>query len=229
MLDKPTILIVEDDAEIRQFLQSSLQLNGFITASASTIEAAKQQFLSAKPALTILDLNLPDGDGAAFIESIRSYSDLPIIILSAKQSEQEKVRCFDLGADDYIAKPFGVQELLARVRVSLKRMRKMSLRDDVYQVEALQIDVVNQWVKLGDTTLHLTPIEFKLIFHLAQKPGKVFTHRQLLSAVWGDEYMDEIHYLRIHMGRLRAKIEQNPAMPRYILTESGIGYRLAAH
>lgn len=229
MLDKPTILIVEDDAEIRQFLQSSLQLNGFITASASTIEAAKQQFLSAKPALTILDLNLPDGDGATFIESIRSYSDLPIIVLSAKQSEQEKVRCFDLGADDYIAKPFGVQELLARIRVSLKRTGKMTLRDDVYQVDALQIDVVNQWVMLGDTTLHLTPIEFKLIFYLAQKPGKVFTHRQLLSAVWGDEYMDEIHYLRIHMGRLRAKIEQNSAMPRYILTESGIGYRLAAH
>ncbi len=229
MLDKPTILIVEDDAEIRQFLQSSLQLNGFITASASTIEAAKQQFLSAKPALTILDLNLPDGDGATFIESIRSYSDLPIIVLSAKQSEQEKVRCFDLGADDYIAKPFGVQELLARIRVSLKRTGKMTLRDDVYQVDALQVDVVNQWVRLGDTTLHLTPIEFKLIFYLAQKPGKVFTHRQLLSAVWGDEYMDEIHYLRIHMGRLRAKIEQNSAMPRYILTESGIGYRLAAH
>ena len=229
MLDKPTILIVEDDAEIRQFLQSSLQLNGFITVSASTIEAAKQQFLSAKPTLTILDLNLPDGDGATFIESIRSYSDLPIIVLSAKQSEQEKVRCFDLGADDYIAKPFGVQELLARIRVSLKRTGKMTLRDDVYQVEALQIDVVNQWVKLGDDTLHLTPIEFKLIFLLAQRPGKVFTHRQLLSTVWGDEYMDEIHYLRIHMGRLRAKIEQNPAMPRYILTESGIGYRLAAH
>lgn len=229
MLDKPTILIVEDDAEIRQFLQSSLQLNGFLTASASTIEAAKQQFLSAKPALTILDLNLPDGDGAAFIESIRCYSDLPIIVLSAKQSEHEKVRCFDLGADDYIAKPFGVQELLARIRVSLKRTGKMTLRDDVYQVEALKIDVVNQWVKLGDATLRMTPIEFKLIFHLAQKPGKVFTHRQLLSAVWGDEYMDEIHYLRIHMGRLRAKIEQNPAMPRYILTESGIGYRLAAH
>lgn len=229
MLDKPTILIVEDDAEIRQFLQSSLQLNGFITASASTIEAAKQQFLSAKPALTILDLNLPDGDGATFIESIRSYSDLPIIVLSAKQSEQEKVRCFDLGADDYIAKPFGVQELLARIRVSLKRACKMTLRDDIYQVDALQIDVVNQWVKLGDTTLHLTPIEFKLIFLLTQRPGKVFTHRQLLSTVWGDEYMDEIHYLRIHMGRLRAKIEQNPAMPRYILTESGIGYRLAAH
>ncbi len=229
MLDKLTILIVEDDAEIRQFLQSSLQLNGFLTASASTIEAAKQQFLSAKPALTILDLNLPDGDGATFIKSMRSYSDLPIIVLSAKQSEQEKVRCFDLGADDYIAKPFGVQELLARIRVSLKRTGKMTLRDNVYQVEVLQIDVVNQWVKLGDATLHLTPIEFKLIFHLAQRPGKVFTHRQLLSAVWGDEYMDEIHYLRIHMGRLRAKIEQNPAMPRYILTESGIGYRLAAH
>jgi two-component system KDP operon response regulator KdpE len=228
MLDKPSILVVEDDAEIRQFLQSSLQLNGFVTVCVSKIEEAKQHFLSAKPALTILDLNLPDGDGAELIATVRQSSDLPIIVLSAKQSEQEKVRCFDLGADDYIAKPFGVQELLARIRVSLKRTRKMSLRDDVYQIDALQIDVANQWVKLGDTTLHLTPIEFKLIFHLAQKPGKVFSHRQLLSAVWGSEYVDEIHYLRIHMGRLRAKIEHNPAMPRYILTESGIGYRLAA-
>jgi two-component system KDP operon response regulator KdpE len=229
MLDKPYILVVEDDAEIIQFLQSSLHLNGYVVMCVSQLEEAKQHFARFKPLLTILDLNLPDGDGAEFITSIRHYSDLPIIVLSAKQSEQEKVRCFDLGADDYIAKPFGVEELLARIRVSLKRTSKMSLRDDVYRADALEIDLANQSVKLNHQAVHLTPIEFKLLFYLAQKPGKAFTHRQLLSAVWGSEYVDELHYLRIHMGRLRARLEHNPATPRYILTEAGIGYRLAAN
>lgn len=229
MSDKAHILIVEDDAEIRQFLQSSLQLNGYNTSCVSQLKDAVHHFPDLKPLLTILDLNLPDGDGAEFISNIRSYSDLPIIVLSAKHSEYEKVRCFDLGADDYISKPFGIQELLARIRVSLNRIDKMTLRDDVYLVGKLEIDIANQLVKLFDQPLHLTPIEFKLLFHLAQKPGKVFTHRQLLSAVWGSEFVDEIHYLRIHMGRLRARLEENPATPRYILTEAGIGYRLAAN
>jgi two-component system, OmpR family, KDP operon response regulator KdpE len=229
MSDKDFILIVEDDAEIRQFLQSSLHLNGYASICVSQLKDAKQHFSQSKPILTILDLNLPDGDGAEFIKSIRSYSDLPIIVLSAKHSEQEKVRCFDLGADDYISKPFGIQELLARIRVSLNRISKMTLRDDVYHVGALEIDMSNKLVKLSDKPLHLTPTEFKLLFQLVQKPGKAFTHRQLLSSVWGSEYVDEIHYLRIHMGRLRARVEENPAIPRYILTEAGIGYRLAAN
>lgn len=229
MSNNPYILIVEDDVEIKQFLQSSLQLNGYSVVCVTHLEDAKQHFAQVKPLLTILDLNLPDGDGSEFITSIRAYSDLPIIVLSAKQSEQEKVRCFDLGADDYLAKPFGIQELLARIRVSLKRTSKMSLRDDVYLADALEIDMANQTVKLNNQPVHLTPIEFKLLFQLAQKPGKVFTHRQLLSAVWGSEYVDELHYLRIHMGRLRARLEENPATPQYILTEAGIGYRLAAN
>lgn len=229
MQDKPYILIVEDDVEIRQFLQSSLHLNGYASNCVALLQEAKQHFAQFKPLLTILDLNLPDGDGVEFISNIRSYSDLPIIVLSAKHSEQEKVRCFDLGADDYISKPFGIQELLARIRVSLNRTSKMTLRDDIYQVDSLEIDIVNQLVKISGQPLHLTPIEFKLLFQLVQKPGKVFSHRQLLSAVWGSEYVDEIHYLRIHMGRLRARLEENPATPRYILTEAGIGYRLASH
>lgn len=229
MSAKPYILVVEDDAEIKQFLQSSLQLNGYSVRCVSQLAEAKQHFARAKPLLTILDLNLPDGDGVDFITDIRQTSDLPIIVLSAKQSEQEKVRCFDLGADDYIAKPFGIEELLARIRVSLKRSSKMSLRDDVYQAGDLEIDLANQSVKLNKLAVHLTPIEFKLLFYLAQKPGKAFSHRQLLTAVWGSEYVDELHYLRIHMGRLRARLEQNPATPRYILTEAGIGYRLAAN
>jgi two-component system KDP operon response regulator KdpE len=229
MSDKPLILIVEDDAEIRQFLQSSLELNGYSTACVGQLQEAKDYFEGNKPQLTILDLNLPDGDGANFIGNIRRYSDMPVIVLSAKQAEQEKVKCFDLGADDYLAKPFGVQELLARIRVTLKRTHRMNLRDDIYKVGALTIDLINQSVKLNEAPLHLTPIEFKLLFQLAQKPGKVFSHRQLLNAVWGSEYVDETHYLRIHMGRLRARIEVNSATPRYILTEAGIGYRLAAN
>lgn len=228
MSDKPLILIVEDDLEISQFLQSSLTTSGYQTLCAHTLAKAIDLFVSHKPALMILDLNLPDGDGLSFIEHVRLSSDLPILVLSARQSEQEKVSCFNLGADDYLAKPFGVNELLARIKVTIKRTSMMMLRDDVFSVGDLQIDTANASVLLKNHPLHLTPIEFKLLFVLAKRPGKVFTHRQLLSEVWGAEYIDDIHYLRIHMGRLRARIEINPATPRYILTEVGIGYRLAA-
>lgn len=228
MSDKNTILIIEDDLQISQFLQSSLITNGYHSFCASTIASGKQLFNEHKPALIILDLNLPDGDGRDFITHVRTSSDIPILVLSARQSEQEKVDCFDLGADDYLAKPFGVNELLARVKVSLKRTAMMSLRDDVFKLDDLEIDTVNSSVLLNKQPIHLTPIEFKLLFLLAKKPGKVFTHRQLLTEVWGAEYIDDTHYLRIHMGRLRARLEKNPAEPRYILTEVGIGYRLAA-
>ncbi len=233
MPDKSTnviipILIIEDDLQINQFLQSSLKMNSYHTFSSSTIAGGKSLFNEHKPALIILDLNLPDGDGRDFIEHVRISSDIPILVLSARQSEQEKVDCFTLGADDYLAKPFGVNELLARVKVSLKRAAMMSLRDDVFQLDDLEIDTANTRVLLNQQQVHLTPIEFKLLFILAKKPGKVFTHRQLLTEVWGAEYVDDTHYLRIHMGRLRARLEKNPAAPRYILTEVGIGYRLAA-
>ena len=228
MLNNALILIIEDDAEISQFLQTSLKASGYLTISATTIMSAKSLLLSHKPALAILDLNLPDGDGRDFISHVRVHSDIPILVLSARQSELEKVACFDLGADDYLAKPFGVNELLARVKVSLKRTAMMSLRDDIFKLDDLMIDTVNSSVLLNNTPLHLTPIEFKLLFLLASKPGKVFSHRQLLAEVWGAEYVDDTHYLRIHMGRLRARLEKNTAMPRYILTEAGIGYRLAA-
>lgn len=228
MLDNPYILVVEDDAEISQFLQSSLRLNAYKVQCMPTLESATAHLTTNKPILTILDLSLPDGDGSSLISHIRAYSDLPIIVLSARHLETEKVKCFDLGADDYLAKPFGIEELLARIRVHLKRSSMMSLRDHVYEVGDLTIDLENQAIKLKNLPLHLTPIEFKLLLELAKKPGKAFSHRHLLSAVWGSEYVDDIHYLRIHMGRLRARIEENPATPRFILTEPGIGYRLAA-
>jgi two-component system, OmpR family, KDP operon response regulator KdpE len=227
MSDKSLILIIEDDLQISQFLQSSLKANGYHSFCASTIAGGKLLFNGHKPALIILDLNLPDGDGLDFITHVRTSSDIAILVLSARQSEHEKVECFDLGADDYLAKPFGVNELLARVKVSLKRTAMMSLRDNVFKLDDLEIETVNSIVLLNKQPVHLTPIEFKLLFILASKPGKVFTHRQLLTAVWGAEYVDDTHYLRIHMGRLRTRLEKNPATPRYILTEVGIGYRLA--
>ena len=228
MPDKSLILIIEDDAQISQFLQSSLKANGYSSISARTLLEGKQLASEQKPAIIILDLNLPDGDGRDFISYLRTHSDIPILVLSARQLEQEKVACFDLGADDYLAKPFGVNELLARVRVSLKRTAMMTLRDDIFKLDDLIIDQANTMVLLNQQPAHLTPIELKLLLVLVQKPGKVFTHRQLLSAVWGSEYVDDTHYLRIHMGRLRARLEKNTAAPRYILTEAGIGYRLAA-
>ena len=227
MLNKH-ILIIEDDLQISQFLQSSLKANGYHTLCAHSIVDGKRIFDADKPALLILDLNLPDGDGREVISYVRSNSDIPILVLSARQAEQEKVDCFNDGADDYLAKPFGVNELLARVKVALKRTAMMSLRDDVYHVDELTIETINSTVLLNQQHVHLTPIEYKLLFILVTKPGKAFTHRQLLSDVWGAEYVDDTHYLRIHMGRLRARLEKNPTTPRYILTESGIGYRLAA-
>jgi two-component system, OmpR family, KDP operon response regulator KdpE len=228
MADSKLILIVEDDMQISQFLQSSLKVNGYQTISATTITASKRLLNEHKPTLILLDLNLPDGEGGDFIKYVRINSDIPIIVLSARQTEQEKVDCFNLGADDYLAKPFGVNELLARIKVSLKHIAMMTLRDDKYELDELSIDRANTLVKLDSEILHLTPIEFKLLFCLAKAPGKVFTHRQLLTEVWGAEYINDTHYLRIHMGRLRARIEKNPANPRYILTEIGIGYRLAS-
>jgi two-component system KDP operon response regulator KdpE len=228
MLNKQSILIIEDDLQISQFLQSSLTANGYTTLRATTIADGKQLLSEHKPAIILLDLNLPDGDGCDFISHLRIHSDIPILVLSARQTEQEKVDCFNLGADDYLAKPFGINELLARIKVLLKHIARMTLRDDVFRIDDLSIDTANSLVQLNQEVIHLTPIEFKLLFSLAKKPGKVFTHRQLLTEVWGAEYVNDTHYLRIHMGRLRARLEKNAATPRYILTEVGIGYRLAA-
>jgi len=222
-------LIVEDDKAISQFLASSLMGLGLDTTIAHNIEQALQSLKTKKPQLMILDLELPDGDGKDLLRQVREYSDIPIIVLSARQSEQEKVACFNLGADDYLAKPFGVQELLARVQVALRHATMMTLRDHVYSLDGLVVDLASNLVTLHGEPLHLTPLEFKLLTALARMPGKIFTHRQLLMTVWGEEYCDDTHYLRIHMGRLRAKIEKNPASPRFIVTEAGIGYRLAAN
>ena len=228
MSERARILVVEDDQEISRFIFSSLAAAGYLPSVAVDLAQAQKTFWDTRPELVILDLGLPDGDGKDWVATLRQRSDVPVLILSARQSEREKVACLDCGADDYLAKPFGVSEMLARVRVALRRAAMMSLRDHVYEVEALRIDLARGAAELHGEALRLTPIEFKLLMMLAQHPGKVITHRQLLAAVWGSEYVDETHYLRIHMGRLRAKIEAIPAEPRFLLTEPGIGYRIAA-
>lgn len=228
MAEHPRILLVEDDREISRFISSSLSAAGYLPLVAANLAEARNIFREARPVLVILDLGLPDGDGKGWLAELRLRSDAPVLVLSARQSEKEKVACLDAGADDYLAKPFGVDEMLARIRVALRRAAMMSMRDHLYEVDGLCIDLTAGTVELNGASVKLTPIEYKLLMQLAQHPGKVMTYRQLLTAVWGGEYVDETHYLRIHMGRLRAKIEAIPAEPRFLLTDPGIGYRIAA-
>ena len=228
MSDGVSILLIEDDPEIGRLLTATLHAAGFQPFLASTLAEAQRQVERHTVVLVILDLGMPDGEGRDFIRSLRRHSDLPIIVLSARQSELEKVQALNAGADDYLEKPFGVEELLARIRVALRRLSMMNLRDDLYEVSGLSIDRKAGEVARNGTPVHLSPIEFKLLMLLAQRPGRIFPHRELLKAVWGSEYVDDTHYLRIHMGRLRAKLEIDPSQPRYLLTELGIGYRLAA-
>lgn len=227
MTEAASILVVEDDRQISHFLLASLTAAGFRPLLAQTLAEAQRSVQVQPPQLVILDLGLPDGDGTDFIRMLREHSDLPILVLSARQAEQQKVLSLNLGADDYLEKPFGVEELLARVRVALRRLRLMTLRDQVHEVGSLRIDRAGGTVTRDGLPVHLSPIEFKLLMLLAQRPGRIYPHRELLQAVWGAEYVDDTHYLRIHMGRLRAKLEADPGEPRYLLTELGIGYRLA--
>lgn len=221
------ILIVEDDEQIAHFLVASLSAAKYVPKLAKSLEEANKCLVDNTPKLMILDLGLPDGDGKDLIRQARKQFDFPIIVLSARQEEQEKIVALNEGADDYLSKPFNVEELLARINVCLRRTQKMSMRDQCYQYRDLLIDISAGLVRLEGNEIHLSPIEHKLLMLLATKPGKIFTQRQLLSEIWGSEYVDDTHYLRIHMGRLRAKIEKVSAEPEYLLTELGIGYRLA--
>jgi two-component system KDP operon response regulator KdpE len=221
------ILVVEDDEQIAHFLMASLSAANHLPKLVKSLEEANKFLIESTPKLMILDLGLSDGDGKSLIQKVRSQYDFPIIVLSARQAEQEKILALNEGADDYLSKPFNVEELLARINVCLRRAQKMTMRDQCYQYKDLLIDLAAGVVKIAGNEIHLSPIEHKLLMLLATKPGKIFTQRQLLSEIWGSEYVDDTHYLRIHMGRLRAKIEKTPAEPEYLLTELGIGYRLA--
>lgn len=221
------VLVVEDDKEIRALVKSSLEVEGFEVLTAVSIAEAQRILNHAKPDLLILDLGLPDGDGAELVHSIRKEQNLPIIIISARDQEAQKIRLLDAGADDYLSKPFGVQELLARIRVALRhRGTVIGVAQTLLEVDQLKIDLSAHRITLKGQELHLTPTEYNLIARLVRSAGKVVTHRQLLVDVWGEEFIDHTHYLRLYMGQLRAKIEDQPAEPRYLLTETGVGYRL---
>ncbi len=221
------VLVVEDDKEIRALVKSSLEVEGFEVLTAVSIAEARRILNHAKPELIILDLGLPDGDGAELVHLVRKEQNLPIIIISARDQEAQKIRLLDAGADDYLSKPFGVQELLAQIRVSLRhRGTIVDVAHTHLEIDQLKIDLSAHRVTLKGQELHLTPTEYNLLARLVRSAGKVVTHRQLLVDVWGEEFVDHTHYLRLYMGQLRAKIEDQPAEPRYLLTETGVGYRL---
>jgi two-component system, OmpR family, KDP operon response regulator KdpE len=222
------VLIVEDDREIRALMQSSLSVEGFDVQTAVSVSEASAILHHSPPDVVVLDLGLPDGDGVDLVRDVRQHHALPIIVVSARHQEEQKIKLLDAGADDYLTKPFSVAELLARIRVAL-RHRGTSLAAAVkgHQLDDLLVDLVNYVVKNKGDVVHLTPTEFKLLARLVRSAGRVVTHRQLLMDVWGPEFTEHTHYLRLYMGQLRAKIEQDPAEPRHLLTETGVGYRLA--
>lgn len=221
-----TVLIVEDERTIRRFVRSALEREGHRVHEADTLQQGLVEAGTRQPQLVILDLGLPDGNGMDFIRDLRAWSQTPILVLSARVEEDDKVGALDAGADDYLIKPFGVAELLARVRAVLRRHTTPSDgKAAVLSFGDVQVDWAHRQVTRDGQSVHLTPIEFRLLAALVAQPGKVLTHRQLLSEVWGPAYVERGHYLRIFMSQLRQKLEADPARPRHFLTEMGVGYR----
>lgn len=226
----PNVVVVEDEKQIRRFVRSALEAEGCRVFEA---ESGKQGLVEAgtrKPDLIVLDLGLPDLDGVEFIRDLRGWSAVPILILSARSTENDKIVALDAGADDYLTKPFGVGELMARVRVALRRSQSAAAAGEpaqtVFRFGAVEVDLAARRVLRGGQAVHLTPIEYRLLTHLIANAGKVLTHRQLLKAVWGPSHVEDNHYLRVYMGQLRQKLEDQPAQPRHLLTETAVGYRL---
>jgi two-component system KDP operon response regulator KdpE len=222
-----TVVLIEDDREIRHWLRVVLEAEGYRLCFAEAGEQGLTETAARQPDLVLLDLGLPDLDGVEVIRRIREWSKVPIVVISARGQEQDKVDALDAGADDYVSKPFGTKELLARMRVAL---RHAALQDGaesaVYETGKLRVDLAARLVSLDGKEVHLTPNEYKLLAALVRHAGKVLTHRHLLKEVWGPNFVEHTNYLRVHMSQLRRKIEAEPARPRYILTESGVGYRL---
>jgi two-component system, OmpR family, KDP operon response regulator KdpE len=224
----PVVLIIEDELHMRRFLRASLRADGFQVVEATTAREGLAQAAGRNPDVILLDLGLPDANGRDVTRELRRTTRVPIIVLSARGQEHEKVSVLDLGADDYLTKPFGVPELLARIRVALRHatLPPGSSSEVVYEAGELRVDLGTRSVLRNGEEIHLTPTEYKLLAALIRNAGRVITHRQLLHEVWGANYVEQTHYLRVYMAQLRHKLERDPTRPRLLITEPGVGYRL---
>jgi two-component system KDP operon response regulator KdpE len=231
MSTPPIVLLIEDELPIRKFLGASLASAGYRVDEAATGQEALKRASQSPPELVLLDLGLPDIDGQEVLQQLREWLTAPIIVLSARDQEQQKIAALDHGADDYLTKPFSTGELLARIRAALRHAARVGGSEPgatTYEIGELKVDLAARRVYAGGKEVHLTPIEFKLLTTLVHSAGKVLTHRQLLKEVWGPQQVQETHYLRVFMANLRHKLEADSAQPRYLLTEQGVGYRLAS-
>ena len=228
MSDPAVVLLIEDERQIRRFVRTALEGEGWVVHEAATLQQGLAEAGTRKPDLIILDLGLPDGDGMDFLRDLRGWCNAPVLVLSARVREHDKINALDAGADDYLTKPFGVGELLARVRAASRRRREAGGASfpAIFQFGDVCLDRDTRTVRKGGNLVHLTPIEYRMLCFLAANEGKVLTHRQILSEVWGRAHVKDGHYLRVYMGHLRAKVESDPTQPRHILTETAVGYRL---
>lgn len=225
----PIVIVVEDEGKIRRFVRLALEAEALEVYEADSVARGLIEVGTRQPDLVVLDLGLPDGDGIELIRDLRGWSDIPIIVLSARTAEADKVAALDAGADDYLIKPFGAAELLARVRAHLRRrFRSGATGMSVFEFGNVRVDLGKRIVEKAGQPIHLTPIEFRLLAYLIANPDSVLTHRQLLKAVWGPSHAEDSHYVRVYMGHVRKKIEDDPTRPQHILTESGVGYRFVS-
>lgn len=222
----PCVLIVDDELPIRRFLRVTLSAEGYRVVEAATAAEAIEQIAAQRPDIVVLDLGLPDRDGIVLTRELREWTTVPVVVLSVRDRESDKVAALEAGADDYLTKPFSVGELVVRLRVALRHAALGSASEPVFSVHGLRVDLGRRQVFRDGAEVRLTPIEYKLLALLVHHAGKVLTHRQILREVWGPEYGDENHYLRVYVAQLRRKLEANPARPRYLRTEPGVGYRL---
>ena len=232
-MPSPVAIVIEDEPQIRRFVRGALEAEGWQVHEAGTLRDGLAAAGTRQPDLLVLDLGLPDGDGVALIRDVRGWSTVPIIVLSARMDEADKIAALDAGADDYLTKPFGTGELLARVRANLRRPRAVAGEstagepaEPVFRFGEVEIDRAARLVRRAGTEVHLTPTEYRLLGMLVANVGRVLTHRQLLREVWGPSHAGQSHYLRIYMGHLRQKLEADPAQPRHLITETAVGYRL---
>jgi len=234
-MTQAVVVLIEDEIQIRRFVRAALEAEGWLVHEAATAQRGLADAGTRKPDLLIVDLGLPDGDGVDVIRDVRGWSNVPIIVLSARTNEADKIAALDAGADDYLTKPFGLGELMARVRANLRRPRTVSSEaqndtdaaaSTVFVFGDVEVNRVERVVRRAGVEVHLTPLEYRLLAVLVANVGRVITHKQLLRDVWGPTHADQSHYLRIYMGHLRQKLEVDPAQPQHLLTETGVGYRL---